>query len=216
MDFTSADTLSRYIQEIIGVAGLGTFSIQKTENVILVVGPGLTFTKTEENQQSAWSIGQVKKQLSSTQADMIQVSNEAFVTVTNWEELGDAITNIITHIHVRRVRFYHWYMKVLRPQYSPVKNKRHRMMQHLLDLKFLPLAEGAGRLLALLWLEATPDGKSGVLSFDTATQTLAVPDTSIQTGLDELKTYRLVECQMQDQHIFYTIPSPKTQQSQSA
>src|SRR5216110_988030 len=185
MEFMSTDVLSHCIREIIDVAGLGTFSIQQSENAILVVGLGLTFTKTEKDQRPAWSIGQVKKQLSPTRADIIQVSNEPYATVTNWEELGDAMTNIITHIHVRRARFYRWYMKTLRPQYAPVKSKRHRMMQHLLDLKFLPLTDGSGRLLTLLWLQAESNGKGGVLSFDTATRMLAVPCTTIQAGLDE-------------------------------
>lgn len=213
MEFISTNVITAYLQEVINTAGLGSFSLQPSENAILVVGLGLTFTKTTtgEKQQPAWNIGQITKRLSPIQADMLQISNELYATVTNWEELGNAIIDIITHIHVRRARFYHWYIKTLRPQYAPVKSKRHKMMQHLLDLDFLPLNEGAGRLLALLWLEAGPDGKTGVISLDTATRMLAVPNTSIQTGLDELKTYRFAEYQMQDQHIRYTIPSPETQ-----
>jgi hypothetical protein len=217
MDLISSEGLSNYVQAMIDVAGLGDFPIHQNDNALLVVGPGITFTKTEtDDQKPAWSIAQVTKQMSPTQKGMIQVSNDLWATVTDYQELEATFTNLLLQIHVRRARFYHWYMQVIRPQHSPVPAKRHKAMQQLLDLTFLPLTDHAGQLLTLLLLEAGSDGRKGLLPLSTATPIITGTSDSLQQALTELETYHFVSYQLQGEHINYSITDAAIKQDQSS
>jgi hypothetical protein len=105
-------------------------------------------------------------------------------------------------------------MQELRPSHVPVPKKRLKQMQRLLGFDLLPLSEHAGKLLAILLLEAGPDGSHGnIADREAAEETPSFSSQLVEQALHELKTFHHITYEWQAGVLSYTILSPAAAQT---